>query len=411
MSFPPRWSVPATTRPCSSINLYTEVTMKTRMIFSCLCLFLIPALTSFAADRGKTSSDSDLRIGQMIMAGFRGTAISPKHHIYQDIRKYDLGGVILFDYDLESGEYGRNITGKEQLKRLCTRLQKVKNTKLIIAVDQEGGKVRRLKEKTGFPPLPSAEEMGKKGPKYTYRQGEKTGKMLSEMGINLDFAPVADVNVNPQCPVIGKLKRSFSEDPKKVAANCRAFISGLNEHGVAGCLKHFPGHGSSKADSHMGIADVTKTWSEAELYPYSELINTPLVFSIMPGHVFNARLDEKYPASLSSSTLSILRDKLGYEGVIITDDLQMKAIADHFGLKTTILKTIEAGSDILLFGNNIDYDPGIATKAIQIINDLIREGKLSRERIETSLKRIEKFKSRLGGPASCTNRGKNHPAN
>jgi beta-N-acetylhexosaminidase len=153
----------------------------------------------------------------------------------------------------------------------------------------------------------------------------------------------------------------------------------------------------------MGIADVTKTWSEAELYPYSELINTPLVFSIMPGHVFNARLDEKYPASLSSSTLSILRDKLGYEGVIITDDLQMKAIADHFGLKTTILKTIEAGSDILLFGNNIDYDPGIATKAIQIINDLIREGKLSRERIETSLNRIERFKSRLGGPASLTN--------
>jgi beta-N-acetylhexosaminidase len=223
------------------------------------------------------------------------------------------------------------------------------------------------------------------------------------MGINLDFAPVADVNVNPQCPVIGKIKRSFSKDPKKVTANCRSFISGLNKHEVAGCLKHFPGHGSSKADSHMGIADVTKTWSEAELYPYSELINTPLVFSIMPGHVFNARLDEKYPASLSSSTLSILRDKLGYEGVIITDDLQMKAIADHFGLKTTILKTIEAGSDILLFGNNIDYDPGIATKAIQIINDLIREGKLSRERIETSLNRIERFKSRLGGPASLTN--------
>jgi beta-N-acetylhexosaminidase len=375
--------------------------MKTRIILSCLCLLLIPALTAFAAESGKKSSD--LRIGQMIMAGFRGTEISPKHHIYKDIQKNDLGGVILFDYDLQSGEYGRNITGKKQLEQLCGQLQKIKKTQLIIAVDQEGGKVRRLKEKTGFPPLPSAEEMGEMGPEYTYQQGEKTGKMLSEMGINLDFAPVADVNVNPQCPVIGKIKRSFSKDPKKVTANCRSFISGLNKHEVAGCLKHFPGHGSSKADSHMGIADVTKTWSEAELYPYSELINTPLVFSIMPGHVFNARLDEKYPASLSSSTLSILRDKLGYEGVIITDDLQMKAIADHFGLKTTILKTIEAGSDILLFGNNIDYDPGIATKAIQIINDLIREGKLSRERIETSLNRIERFKSRLGGPASLTN--------
>ncbi len=332
----------------------------------------------------------------MIMAGFRGTRISPGHHIWKDIRKHDLGGVILFDYDLQSGKYGRNITGKKQLKRLCGQLQEIKESRLIIAVDQEGGRVRRLKEKTGFPPLPAASEMGRKGPEFTYRQGEKTGRILSEMGINLDFAPVADVNVNPQCPVIGKLKRSFSKSPPKVAANCRAFISGLNKHAVAGCLKHFPGHGSSKADSHMGVADITDTWSKSELYPYAELTKSQLVFSIMPGHVFNARLDKKFPASLSSSTLSILREKLGYKEVIITDDLQMKAITAHFGLKTAIFKAIEAGSDILLFGNNIDYDPGIADKTVKIINELIREGKLSKERIKTSLKRIERFKSRLG---------------
>lgn len=383
---------------------YKAAIMKKRIFLPCFCLLLLAAIISFA-DAAENAS-SELRAGKMLMVGFRGTEISPNHHIWKDIQDYDLGGVILYDYDLESGAHGRNITGKKQLKRLCSRLQKIKKTKLLIGVDQEGGKVRRLKEKNGFPSLPSAEEMGKKGPEFTHRQGKQTGTILSEMGINVDFAPVADINVNPQCPVIGKIKRSFSEDPKKVAANCRAFISGLNKHGVAGCLKHFPGHGSSKADSHMGIADVTKTWSRAELYPYTQLTQTPLVFAIMPGHIFNTRLDQDYPASLSPSTLSTLRDKLGYNGVVITDDLQMKAISEHFGLKTTIFKAIEAGSDILLFGNNMDYDPEITAKAVRIINELVREGKLSRERIEASLKRIEKFKSRLGRPVSLENTDK-----
>lgn len=361
-----------------------------------ICGLLTALFIFFAAQTSNAEHKlANNKIGQMIMIGFRGTTVTPDHHIWQDIEKGKIGGVVLFDYDLENKKYGRNIKSPAQLKQLCSTLQDIDDSLLLIAVDQEGGKVRRLKTDTGFPELPSPSEMGKRDKKYTYQKGRETGKILSRMGINLDFAPVADVNTNPECPVIGALGRSFSENPCQVVEHCRAFISGLNQFGVAGCLKHFPGHGSSRNDSHLGLTDVTQTWQKKELIPYEKLIKSQLLFAVMTGHLFNAKLDKKYPASISRKTLHMLRQGLKCQRPIITDDLQMKAITDHFGLKTVIEKALSAGSDILLFGNNLEYEPDIASKALKIINQLLEEGKITRERLEQSVRRIQTFKKEI----------------
>jgi beta-N-acetylhexosaminidase len=330
----------------------------------------------------------------MLVVGFRGTEIADTNHIVRDIRDYHIGGVILFEYDVPSQSRPRNITSPKQLKALCTALQGLSEEKLLIGIDQEGGRVNRLKQTMGFPPFKSAQQSSKEGDASVRYQAKLTAKTLADAGINLDFAPCVDVNVNPNCPIIGKLERSFGGDPSRVTTCAKIWISELQQRGVIACPKHFPGHGSSKDDTHLGMADVSDTWTDAELEPYRQLIAQGQMRMLMTTHVFNSQLDSIYPATLSKATLTgLLRDSLGYTGVIITDDMAMGAMQREYSYEEMLLRSILAGADMLCLSNNGQYyNPDIVPQTVDIIYQMVKRGKITRARIHESAERIKKLK-------------------
>lgn len=335
----------------------------------------------------------DEKIGQLLLVGFKG--MTPSGDIVRAIKDYHIGSVIYFDYDVETKTRDRNISSPAQLKKLSSELQELSKVPLFISVDEEGGKVSRLKSRYGFISKPSPESLGHKDLKIVTNSAATLAKELRTAGINVNFAPLADVNVNPHNPVIGSLGRSFSSDPNKVERYCEAFIKGQASQNIISVIKHFPGHGSSDADSHEGLVDVSESWSRKELIPFAGLIQKDSVDLIMSAHIFNRHLDAKYPATLSKKTIGgILRGELGYEGVIISDDMNMGAIAGHYGLAESIYLALDAGIDILLFGNNLIYDEDIAAKAHGIIKDLVLSGRLSQERIDQSVSRILSLKAK-----------------
>ncbi len=342
-----------------------------------------------------------MKIGQMIMIGFRGTSLTPYSPVSQQIRRYHIGGVVLYEYDSPTATRPRNIESPEQLQALNTVLQELSPTPLLIGIDEEGGKVSRLKRRYGFPPTVSAQYLGEvDDTAVTAAWATQTAKLLEEMRINLNFAPVVDLNINPDSPAIGHYERSFSADPEKVYMHASAVIEEHHRRDRLCTLKHFPGHGSATADSHLGLVDVTETWSEQELQPYADLIAADKVDLIMTAHVFNRNLDPEYPATLSQSILTgILREQLAYDGVVISDDMQMGAIVDHYSLETAIEKAVNAGVDILVFSNNgrgVDgYDENIGATVCELLLEMVQDGRISEERIDASYQRIMQLKSRL----------------
>jgi len=339
----------------------------------------------------------DVQIGQMLMVGFRGLDVNDNSTIVHDIKNRHIGGVILFDRDIAGRNDIRNIKSPAQLKKLTAKLQSAGAASLLIAIDQEGGRVCRLRPSRGFPETKSAQYLGQANDlSLTNREALKIAKTLSGAGINLNLTPVVDLNINPDNPVIGKLKRSFSADPKIVTNHAAEFIKAHRKVGILCALKHFPGHGSSTQDSHKGLTDVTKTWTERELVPYQELIDQGLADIIMTAHVYNAELDDRYPATLSKAIITgVLRDRLSYDGVVISDDMQMGAIADHYGFETAIELALEAGVDIILIGNNTAYDETAAARAVEVIKKMVRSGRISPDRVNRSYLRIQRLKQKL----------------
>lgn len=350
-----------------------------------------PPLNQITDHPEQDSTELDLKIGRMLMVGFRGYSIDESEHIRRDLNEYHLGGVVLFDYDVPRGIPERNVESPQQLKGLVSQLQETANNPLLIAIDQEGGSVARLKPDRGFPMTVPAQHLGEQHHADTTQSySRKIARTLSELGINVNLAPVVDLNLNPENPIIGKIGRSFSDDPEVVARHAEIFIESHRQYGVMTALKHFPGHGSSKEDSHLGMVDVTELWQEVEVEPYRDLIESGHADMIMTAHIFNELWDTEYPATLSSAVITeILRNELGFEGVVISDDMQMDAIRDHYGLETAIKQAILAGVDILIFANNSIYDPDIVPTAHQIIRRLIDQGEISEERIDESYRRIQ----------------------
>ena len=217
------------------------------------------------------------------------------------------------------------------------------------------------------------------------------------MGVNLNLAPVVDLNSNPDNPIIGRYERSFGADVETVVTHARATIEEHRRVGVLTSLKHFPGHGSSLEDSHLGLPDVSEVWDEAELEPYRVLIAEGNADLVMTAHLFNRQLDEDLPASLSyETTTGLLRDQLGFAGVVITDDLGMGALTDGYSLRERLKLVIEAGADILLMANNIDeYDPELPDKIFAALRSLVDSGEVSESRLEASFLRIQTLKDRI----------------
>ena len=333
-------------------------------------------------------------IGEMLLVGFRGTRVDSTHHIVRDIRQYHVGGVILFEYDSPSGGRHRNVSSPQQLKSLCSYLQGLTDETLLISVDQEGGMVTRLKQRDGFPATLSPLATAKAGDASVRSNAQVVARSLRAAGINLNFAPCVDVNVNPACPVIGKMERSFSENPGRVAQCARIWIEEQNKKGVFSCLKHFPGHGSAKGDTHAGLVDVSDSWEKTELIPYQDLIADDKVDMVMVAHVINREFDT-LPASLSPVVIkTMLRHDMGFEGVVVTDDLAMGAIAKQYGLEETLRLAILAGADLLCLSNNgaQRYNPDIVPQAVESIVRMVHDGRLSRADIQASAKRVRMLK-------------------
>jgi beta-N-acetylhexosaminidase len=368
------------------------------VIWKLMRILLVAILLAGCASKTPPPAPTlDQKIGQMLMVGFRGTEVDRNHFIIREIRQHNLGGVILFDYDVIKKQEKRNISSPVQVKTLVSSLQQASTTPLLVAIDQEGGSVARLKERDGFPATLSHSTLGRQDDlQTTEKQSAEIAETLTDLGINLNMAPVVDLCVNPDNPVIAKRERCFSSDPEKVTDHALTYIKAHHQFGVLTTLKHFPGHGSSRSDSHLGFTDITDTWSGKELRPYPRIIASGQADAVMIAHVFNARLDNQYPATLSRAIITgLLREKFAFNGVVISDDMQMRAIADHYGFETAIQKALEAGVDILVFGNNLDYDEKIAPLAVAVIRELVHSGTLSETRIDQSYNRIMRLKNRL----------------
>jgi beta-N-acetylhexosaminidase len=337
------------------------------------------------------------KIGQMLLVGFRGCSVKENDPIVRDIAERNLGGVVLFDQEMaDQSIKGRNIQSPEQVKALTTSLQRYAENSLLIAIDQEGGRVNRLKAAYGFPETISHEELGTKNDtNATFAEGEKIAKALAVAGINFNLAPVVDLDLAPDNPIIKGKKRSFSSNPGSVIEHAGRYIAGHRAHGILTCIKHFPGHGSARGDTHLGLVNVTETWSEKELEPFQTFISAGACDAIMTAHVFNSKLDPHYPATLSGAIIrDLLRGKLGFDGPVLTDDMEMKAITSQFGLDEAVALAVNAGIDILCFGNNLNFDPEIGRKASDIILRHVESGKISESRIDESFARVQRLKQK-----------------
>lgn len=330
------------------------------------------------------------------------------NEVLDDIRAGRVGGVILFDRDVTTGSPERNVISPKQVRALSAALQAAAAASpaglpLFVAVDQEGGRVQRLKPERGFTQYPPARQLGQGTTGETRLRAVAMGRELADVGVNLNFAPVVDVDVNPDSPAIGRLGRSYGRDPRAVAAHAAAFINGMAHAGVVSCLKHFPGHGSARADSHLGVTDVSATRRPEELWPYPTLLRPAgnawadgWGGMVMVGHLYDNRLDAAHPATLSRATIDgLLRRDMGWRGVVITDDLQMGAITERYPLEEVVFRAVDAGADILLFGNNLRWQPDLAARVHATLTGLVQSGRISEERIRQSYQRIARLKGLL----------------
>lgn len=380
--------------------------MRLQLQIKCITLsfFLILITISFHA----TAVSLRDKIGQMLIMGFHGKVIDEKSPIAQSIEQDNIGGVILFDFNQQSQTFDKNIENPKQVKELNNQLQKITqianrkhrrdNLPLLISVDYEGGEVNRLHPRYGFPEIPSAKDVGSMPLELANSSAELMANTLKSAGFNLNFFPELDVNVNPDNPIIGKKGRSFSSVPEVVTQYAQLYTQQFIKHQIQCSYKHFPGHGSSLSDSHLGFVDVSDTWSERELIPFLQMLSQPNHCNmVMIAHIVNRKLDTTgLPASLSYHVINgLLRHDLKFDGVVVTDDMQMKAITNYYGLDTAVTLSINAGADMLIFGNQLVEKLQGSKEIIDMIEQKVQSGEISEHRIDEAYQRIVKMKSSL----------------
>jgi beta-N-acetylhexosaminidase len=336
-------------------------------------------------------------IGQMIMVGFAGTETSDAGvlAVRDEIGSGTIGGVVL---------YPENLRSPQQITALTAFLRNARSQPVpFIAVDQEGGKVQRLSRENGHSYFPSARDVGASpsyaAPENAFKLYGAMAKELADSGFNLNFGPVVDLNLNPGNPVIAGRERSFGADPARVISLARAFIRAHRGAGIVTVAKHFPGHGSSSADSHKGFADISMSWKEVELDPYRVLAKEGLLDAVMIGHLYHPRFSDggTLPASLSAKAIRALRNKdwIDFDGVVFSDDMEMGAVAQSYPLEERVIRAINAGTDIIVFSNVGSHDPDLGAKIHAIIAAAVADGRVSRLRIEQANDKIKLLKRRL----------------
>ncbi|WP_434748382.1 beta-N-acetylhexosaminidase [Paenibacillus amylolyticus] len=326
------------------------------------------------------------KIGQMLLCGFHGT--EPEGEVEKLLRGYPIGGIVYF---------ARNVVSPEQVERLSGGLQDIAhasgNVPLWIAIDQEGGMVARITE--GIALMPGQMAIAAAGSvQDAYEAARISGMELRSMGINMNFAPVLDVNNNANNPVIGV--RSFGESEEKVAEFGAATIAGFQNAGIAATAKHFPGHGDTDTDSHLDLPVITHDRARVnrvELAPFRAAIAED-VDAMMSAHIYFPALEpERLPVTLSHSVLTgLLRKELGYEGIIVTDCMEMNAIAVHYGTVDAAVMAVEAGADIVL----ISHTAQLQMEAFDALIHAVDSGRISERRINESVTRLLTFKAKRG---------------
>lgn len=333
------------------------------------------------------------KIAQMFIVGFHGRTPAEADATLRQVADMGLGGVLLFAVDPVTGG-PVNVESPRQLAALTGSLQAAATlTPLTVAIDQEGGQIARLTPLHGFPPpARSAADLGRLNDlAVTRAEARAMAEVLAAAGVTLNLAPVVDLAINPANAVITGLGRSYGADADLVASHAAAFIEVHRAAGVRCALKHFPGHGSSFGDTHLGVVDVTTSWTDAELGPYTTLISAGSVDAVLTAHVFNSTLDRSHPATLSQATVTgLLRGRLGWDGLVISDDIQMSAIRDVYGFEEAVLLAIGAGVDMVIIANPV---AGMAASAVDTVEGMVRSGAISEERIDQSWQRISAFKT------------------
>ena len=326
------------------------------------------------------------KVGQMIMMDFRKnpddsgmTVLS--EDVAQKIADYHLGGVILFAENLDTAE---------QTKELVADMQKAADMPLLIGIDEEGSMVSRL-DKSQIPhtSIPNAKDMNG-DTAQAEAAGKEIGSVLSELGINVDFAPVADINTNQENPVIGE--RAYGTDAQTVAVMAEAFRTGLEENGVSAVAKHFPGHGDTATDSHDGMAVLDhdlQRLREVEFVPFQTLIDAGIDW-VMVGHITMPKVTgDNLPASLSKEAIDLLRQELGFSGIIVTDAMNMGAITQYDTDGMAAVMAIQAGADVVLMPSDLQ-------QTMSALQQAVMEGEITQQRLEESVYRILSWKYDCG---------------
>ncbi len=328
--------------------------------------------------------------GQMILMGFAGDSVEATAPLTEMIGEGRLGGVMY----LKS-----NVVSLDAVKRMNARFVAA-NPHLppFIALDQEGGKVERLTEAVGFAEIPAAADIARTtdplGAEEIYA---KMAMGLKALGFTLNFGPVVDLALNPDNPVIARYGRAYGADPQTVVDYAEAFVEAHRRAGVLTALKHFPGHGSSTQDSHEGFVDITANWQPVELEPFRRLITDGDADMVMVAHLYHDKFgidpERRQPASLNPSWIEgVLRFQLGFQGVVITDDLEMGAVRKSFTLKESVEQAVRAGADILLFSNTVKPRLSLADEVRAILVAEAQRDPDFRARIVQSYGRIVALK-------------------
>ncbi len=317
------------------------------------------------------------KVGQLFLVGFDGFSVPAEFR--RHLQDWQLGGVIYFK---------RNCQSPAQLAELSNEIQFSCRTKemppLLISIDHEGGKVNRLQKP--FTKFPSADFLGELGsPKVGFEFGAVLGKELKAVGINVNYAPVVDVLTNPDNPVMKT--RTFSSDPEVVSKLGSAVCRGIQKMNVMAVAKHFPGHGDTTEDSHFALPKVDKALADLEkmeLIPFRRIIRSRIE-GVMTAHILNPNLDKDYPATLSQYTITeLLRKSLRFSKLVFTDDMEMKAITDHYGEEEAAVLAVAAGCDILIYRG----EAGFPVKAAEAVLKAVESGRIPMALLDAAVGRI-----------------------
>jgi beta-N-acetylhexosaminidase len=363
-----------------------------RLISGAVALTAAGRVTRSGMATTPRSSSLTSDVSEMLMFGFAGNTIeAPSARLLAGHIAAGRVGAVVFVKE--------NVGSREDALELV-RLFSTGSTPLI-AIDHEGGFVQRLRKRQGFTSIPSARSVGAR-----FSVGEarslyaKAAVELSAIGFNVNLAPVVDLD-DPASPAIGHFERAFHSDPVTVAAYAQAFIDGFGLANIHCVLKHFPGEGHSRSDSHYSLSDISQTWSEEELEPYARMIASGRARIIMSGHLHLATIEkDPIPITLSSAAITgMLRGKLGFWGVVMTDDLDMVAVSSLMGRREAVIRAIAAGNDLLMIRNSAKSDPHLPQKISEWVQDAIHEGILSKNRIAESAERVREVKRALSHQA------------